>query len=360
MSNSQDWMLYGANGYTGSRIAEEAARRGLRPVLAGRSREKVEGLASKLGLEWRAFPLESPEQVAREIDGMRAVLNCAGPFSATAAQTMDACIAARVHYLDITGEIEVIEEAAARGLRASAAGLSLMPAVGFDVVPTDCLAATLADKLPEATLLQLAFTGSGKLSPGTMKTMIESGPRGGRARIGGKIVRVPIAWKVMEVPFRSGKRWAVTIPWGDVASAYYSTGIPDIEVYTAVPRRRISSLRRWRFLAPLSGLGPVQRWLKRRVERTVRGPTDEELKASTASLWGRVTDAAGRAVEATLEAPGGYPLTVLCALAAMERVLAGTVTAGFSTPSRAFGKDFITSIPGTDLRLEATAEREAP
>jgi short subunit dehydrogenase-like uncharacterized protein len=344
-------MLYGANGYTGRRIAAEASRRGLRPVLAGRSRAKIEPLAAELGLEWRAFELGSPSEIARAIDGLAAVLNCAGPFSATASQVLDACVVARAHYLDITGEIDVIEEAAAHGERARAAGVTLLPAVGFDVVPSDCLAAALAARLPGATLLQLAFAASGKLSPGTAKTMIEGAGHGGRVRLGGRLARVPIAWKAAEIPFRGGKRWAVTIPWGDVASAYHSTGIPDIEVYTAVPRRRIAALRRWRFLAPLSGLAPVRWWLKRRVERRVHGPTGEELAASRGSFWGRVTDAAGRSVEGTLETPGGYPLTVLCALAAVERVLAGGIAPGFATPSRAFGKDFITAVTGSAPEL---------
>jgi short subunit dehydrogenase-like uncharacterized protein len=351
---TKPWMIYGANGYTGRLVAREAARRGLRPILAGRSRERIEPLARNLGLDWRCFPLESPERIAPEIAGMTAILHCAGPFSETAPQTMDASIAARVHYLDITGEIDVIEAAPARDDRARAAGVALVPAVGFDVVPTDCLAAHLAERLPGARLLQLAFESTDRLSPGTMKTMIETAPGGGRVRIGGRIVEVPIAWKTMEVPFRRGKRRAVTIPWGDVASAYHTTGIPDIEVYAAASPRRIASLRRWRFLAPLSRLGPVKRWLRRRVERSVRGPSDEELATSRASLWGRVTDGAGRSVEATLETPGGYRLTVLCALAAVERVLAGGVAPGFSTPGLAFGKDFITAIPGTDLRFEET------
>jgi short subunit dehydrogenase-like uncharacterized protein len=182
--------------------------------------------------------------------------------------------------------------------------------------------------------------------------MIESAPRRGRARTGGKNVKVPTGWKAMEIPFRSGKRWAVTIPWGDVASAYHSTGIPDIEVYTAAPLKRIQRLRRMRCFAPLMGLGPVQRWLKRRVERTVRGPSDAELASIRAALWGRVTHTDGRTAEATMETPGGYKLTVLAALAAVERVLGGKAPRGFSTPSRAFGKDFVLAIPGTDLRFE--------
>ena len=80
------------------------------------------------------------------------------------------------HYLDITGEIPVIEAAASRHDRAVKAGVCLIPAVGFDVVPSDCLAAMLARRLPDATELILAFTGVSRLSTGTAKTMLEGLP----------------------------------------------------------------------------------------------------------------------------------------------------------------------------------------
>lgn len=345
------WLIYGANGYTARLLAEESVRRGLKPILAGRCREKIEPLARTLGLEHRVFDLSSSQRLHSELNGLKAVLHCAGPFSATAAPMLDACIARRAHYLDITGEIDVIEAAASRDAAARGAGVALLPAVGFDVVPTDCLAAMLASQLPNARLLQLAFTSSGSLSPGTTKTMVEAMPRGGRARIDGKITAVPVAWKTLDVPFRGRSRSAVTISWGDVASAWYSTGIPNIEVYAAASSKRIKSLRRWRWLLPLTAFGPIQWYLKRKVERTVHGPTAAELESARASIWGRVTDAAGKTLDATLETPGGYKLTVLAALACLERVLADQAPAGFSTPSRAFGKELILSLPGTDLRI---------
>ena len=153
------WLLYGAYGYTGELIAREAAARGLHPILAGRNEAKLKPLAEELSLDWRAFALGDESAVAKQLDGCDAVLHCAGPFSKTAAPMMKACIAAGVHYLDITGELEVIEAAAALGEQAKEAGVVLMPAAGFDVVPTDCLATMLKEKLPEATHLQLALAG---------------------------------------------------------------------------------------------------------------------------------------------------------------------------------------------------------
>ena len=353
MNDASCWMIYGANGYTGRLIAEEAVARGHRPILAGRNRAAVEALADKLNCRSQIFDLDAPAQLSAQLAGLTAVVHCAGPFSATARPMMDACLAAACSYLDITGEIDVIEAGHQRHERAAAAGIALMPAVGFDVVPTDCLAATLAAELPSATHLQLAFDGDGGVSPGTAKTMIETLPSGGRARIDGRLTRVPAVWKTREIPFRRGRRFAVTIPWGDVASAYYSTGIPNIEVYLATPPKAAGRLRLLRPLLPLAGLAFVQSWLKRRIERNLPGPSIEERESSRSSIWGCVTDAEGNSVEATLETPGGYPLTVLTTLAVLEKILNGRKPQGFATPSQAYGKDLILEIPDTNLRIES-------
>ncbi|MEX2113745.1 MAG: saccharopine dehydrogenase NADP-binding domain-containing protein [Pirellulales bacterium] len=350
-------MIYGANGYTGRLIARHAVERGLKPTLAGRNAEAVEKLAQELDLPSACFAINDP-QLAQRLAGHTSVLHCAGPFSKTARQMMNACIAAGADYLDITGEIEVIELGHELGPRAKDAGVALIPAVGFDVVPSDCLAAMLADRLPGARVLQLAFTALGGLSPGTTKTMLEAMPAGGRARIDGEIRAVPTAWKTMEVPFRQRSQMCVTIPWGDVASAYYSTDILNIEVYTAFPPAQIKSMRRFRFLLPMLSLAPLQYLASRWVDRNVKGPSAAELASGTSSLWGRVSDDRGRQASATLETSSGYQLTALTAVAALERSLERAVPRGFSTASQAFGKEFILGFPNTDVRWEEPAEKE--
>lgn len=349
------WILYGATGYTGRLIAEEAAKRksGPKPILAGRNAAAVESLAQTLELEFRAFDLTDPERLRQSIRNARLVLNCAGPFSATAQPLFQACLAERVHYLDITGEIEVIEAAAALDEKAKPAGVTLLPAVGFDVVPSDCLAASLRQKLPDACRLQLAISGLNAVSPGTAKTMLEGMPQGGRARIAGRIERVPTAWKSREIPFREGPRMAMTIPWGDVASAYYSTGIGDIEVYAAAPPQQIKLLRRWRWLLPCLRLPVVQGLARRLISNKIVGPSATQRERETASLWGCVENANGKRVEGTLTTPNGYTLTVLTALASVERFFSAPPSAGFQTPSRAFGADFITTIPGCAMQISA-------
>jgi short subunit dehydrogenase-like uncharacterized protein len=345
-------MIYGANGYTGELIARHAIQRGLKPVLAGRNAEAIGRLALELGCEALVFQLRQASQIAEQLKGFAAVMHCAGPFSATAEPMMEACLSARTHYLDITGEIDVILAAHALNERARQAGVSLLPAVGFDVVPTDCLAAMLAERLPGARVLQLAFAADGGLSPGTSKTMVEALPRGGRVRIDGQIRAVPAAYKTMQVPFRNRTLTAMTIPWGDVASAYYSTGIPNIEVYASSPPKQIARLRRIRFLLPLMAFKPFQAFAKRRVEKSVAGPSESERESGRSSLWGRVSDDQGKSVSATLETLSGYKLTALTAVAALERVLDKRVSPGFSTASQAFGREFILGFPDTDIEWD--------
>lgn len=340
------WLLYGATGYTGELVAREAVRRGLAPILAGRNAAAVERLAAELALPRRVFALDDPAAVRAGLDGVAAVLHCAGPFVRTSAPVVAACLASGVHYLDITGEIPVFEAVLAQGEAARRARVALLPGVGFDVVPSDCLAARLAEALPDAVELALAFYGAGTSpSRGTAKTMIESLPHAGAVRRDGRIVPVPIAWDAREIPFSCGRRWAMTIPWGDVATAYHSTGIPNVRVYTGMPPRAIRRARRLGRLLPLLGTRPVKRLLQRWVELRVTGPDEEARARGRMYLWGEARNAAGAAVTGTLETPEAYAFTAVSAVTALERVLAGKVAPGAWTPSRAFGWGFAGELP---------------
>jgi short subunit dehydrogenase-like uncharacterized protein len=347
------WMIYGANGYTGALTAREALARGSKPVLAGRNGDAVRSLAEELGLEWRVFGLDEPAAVRSGIEGMRVVLHCAGPFSRTSAPMVDACLENGAHYLDITGEIDVFAAAHARHDDAVRADVVLLPGAGFDVVPTDCVAASLADALPAAVSLQLAFEAGGGLSPGTAKTSLERLPRGGCVRRDGQLTTVPLGWKTRTVPFAHAERSAVTIPWGDVYTAWVSTGIPDIEVYLSMPPAGIRRLRRLRYLQPLLGTSWMQSFLRRRIEARVRGPDASRRAQSGSSIWGEARSADGRAVSATMTTPNGYDVTVTASLGIVERLLGGEAEGGYYTPSLLMGPDYAASLPGVTFTLNA-------
>lgn len=341
----QPWMIYGANGYTGELIAREAVKRGQKPVLAGRSLAKVEPLANELGLESTAFSLDDVEGATQKIRGMSVVLNCAGPFSATAEPMMKACIAAQAHYLDITGEIAVFELAQSLDDKARSAGIVLCPGVGFDVIPTDCVAASLKAALPDATHLALGFDSRSGFSPGTAKTSVEGLAQGGKVRRDGKIVTVPLAYQVRNIDFGDGAKDAMTIPWGDVSTAYHSTGIPNIEVFIPGSPKMITGAKRANYIRPLLGIKFVQKLIKARIAKTVKGP-DETARASMPTfVWGEVTNARGEKKIARIRTANGYSLTVTGALAVVEHLMATKPAGGAYTPSKLIGPDLVTRLP---------------
>lgn len=341
MSN---FLIYGANGYTGELIAREAARRGLKPILSGRSQNKVEPLAKELNLICRTFSLEDKKSLEYTLKEVDFVIHCAGPFSLTSEKMVEACLRLGKHYTDITGEIAVFEAMARRGAAAKNAGIMIMPGVGFDVVPSDCLARHLKNLLPSATHLTLAFYGLGGLSHGTQATMTMNAGNGGAIRRNGEIVRVPSAYKTREIDFGEFKKDAVTIPWGDVSTAFYSTAIPNIEVYTVIPPPQLKLLKLSRYIGWLLKTEPVQNYLQSKIPEG--GPDEAERAKGVTYLWGEASDANGKQVEARLICPEGYATTVLTALKIAEKIAAGNFQAGFQTPAKCYGADLITEIEG--------------
>jgi short subunit dehydrogenase-like uncharacterized protein len=353
-------LIYGANGYTGRLIVRQAVSRGLRPVLSGRNAAEIGALAREHGLESRPASLEDAASLDAALSGCRVVIHSAGPFSRTSRPMVDACIRNRVHYLDITGEIAVFETLASntRSAQAGDAGVMLLPGAGFDVVPSDCLAAHLHRRLPTATWLTLAFSGGTGLSRGTATTMVENIQRGGAVRRGGKITPVPAAWKQRDIDFGDRVRHTVTLPWGDVSTAYHSTGIPNIDVYTAAPASAVRGMILSRYLGWLLASPPAQAFLKGRIRAGAPGPSDRQRAEATARLWGEAWDDEGRRVVSRLRTADGYTLTALASVAAAEKVIAGGAKPGFQTPSLAFGADFILEIAGS-VREDVLAPGEA-
>ncbi len=337
------WMIYGVTGYTGLLILKEAVKRGEKPIIAGRNAEKLRELSKTYEVETRCFSLENATEVEKGLQNVKAVLHCAGPFSRTSRPMLDACLKLGVHYLDITGEIDVLEAALQRNQEAQAKNCVVIPGVGFDVVPSDCLAAQLKNLLPDATHLELGFYGWSKLSPGTTKTILENLTRGSRIRKEGKIIDLPPFELSCEANFSTKTKKIYVAAWGDVSTAYYSTGIKNITVYAAAPEWLVKSRGILKEFAKTTTHPFVQKLFGKAVDKFVKGPTEEDQKTGRIHLWGRVKNAKGETKEATLDVCEPYYLTALTAVTSVQKVLESKLKGGCYTPSLAFGPDFIQS-----------------
>jgi short subunit dehydrogenase-like uncharacterized protein len=349
-TNSKKWMIYGATGFSGQMIARTAKSRGLIPILAGRDPKKLEPLAKELGLEMTAFSVNNDQEILEATKGIQVLLNCAGPFHRTYQQILAACLKNHVHYLDITGEASVFEDILFNlENKIKAAGIVAVPGVGFDVVPSDCLALSLKEKLPDANHLKFASYMKGKLSPGTMKTMIQYLPNGGLVRENHQLIPVPLGYKIERFQIAGDNRYGTTISWGDLSTAYFSTGIPNIEFFLTGP---LGDCLFFKFLNPLRPLIKtefVQKLLNSMTEKHVSGPDETSRANSSCWLWAQVTNEKGEKAEQEIRLVNGYDLTADAAVCAVQEVLNNNFTPGAWTPSRLFGSDFIKKLKGVEF-----------
>lgn len=341
-------VIYGSYGYTGNLIAELASKSDLNVLLSGRDDQKLTEQSARLGLSYRKASLDSKDEMDHLLSSADAVIHCAGPFVRTWQQMAEACVRNQCHYLDITGEILVFESLKKMGSQFKEAGIMAMAGIGFDVVPTDCLASYLSSQLPDADKLELAFMGlGGGVSRGTAKTMVENIGEGGLIRKNGNLKKVPAAYKTKKIDFGKKESLAVSIPWGDISTAYTSTGIPDITVYMSAPSNMIRSMKFSNYIRFLLKLSSVKKKLLKKIDQRPPGPDDNQREHGKSYIWGRVENEAGSQLEAVIETCEGYRLTAEMAWNIANKVVRGEFETGYQTPSTMYGSELIFEHPDT-------------
>jgi short subunit dehydrogenase-like uncharacterized protein len=342
-----NFLIYGSYGYTGQLIVERALKEGLRPLLAGRNEKKLRPQAGQHDLDFRVLSLHDTAKLDSALLEVDAVLHCAGPFVQTYRPVAEACLRTQRHYVDISGEIPGFEALARMDTQAKQAGIMLLPGAGFDVVPSDCLAAHLKQRLPSARQFRLFLRGVGAgVSRGTAKSAVENMHRQGTIRRDGELVQVPPAWNVRERDFGRGYTKVVSVGWGDVSTAYYSTGIPNIETYFAFPESTIRLLRTMRVLGPFLYNRVVKGILKLSIDLFLKGPKEEARKKASVIFVGEVMGQKGERAVSKLITPEGYTCTALTTVEIMKRSLRNELKTGFQTPSLVYGSNFIMQFDG--------------
>lgn len=339
-------LIYGAYGYTGRLITREAVQRGHRPVLAGRNAEKLEAWASQMDLPTRVVALTEKDRLRSVLDEVPVVLHCAGPFVHTAVPMVEACLDTETHYLDITGEPDVFAEIMEYDARARDAGVMLMPGIGFDVVPTDCLARFVAEQVPEATALDVALFPRSGISRGTLKTIVERMGKGGLVRREGELRSVPSGWLTRTVDFGGNVRTVVSIPEASVVTSGVSTTVPNATVYIAVPAIARGLLKAHRYVSGLLAWPPLKTLLQGIVEWGMTGPSPQARRRGRSVVWAAAREGAKPPRRALLYGPEPYTFTARAPLNGVEKVRTEDAPSGYHTPSTAFGADFVLGVEG--------------
>ncbi|MEP2670061.1 MAG: saccharopine dehydrogenase NADP-binding domain-containing protein [Cyclobacteriaceae bacterium] len=347
MKSDNQIVIYGSYGYTGSLIVEQCKNQQMNIVLAGRNEAKLKAQSTDTGYPYQVVEIKEKEKLVSLLQAATLVIHCGGPFQFTAKHMIEACLETKTHYTDITGEIGVFELVATYDARAKHAGIMLLPGAGFDVVPSDCLAAHLKKRLPDATHLELAFaTSGGGSSRGTSKTAVLGLGEGSMIRQSGHITKVPLHKGLKKIDFRKFETISARIPWGDVSTAYHSTGIPNIEVYMGINEKVARMIKLSQFFNWLLKKRWLKKFLLKKIDQTT-GPSESKRDIAKSYLVGLVWNDEKK-VKTQLVTPNGYTLTALSSVSIANKIVNGNFKNGFQTPSLAYGSDLVLEFDGVE------------
>ncbi|MHA2179878.1 MAG: saccharopine dehydrogenase family protein [Promethearchaeota archaeon] len=340
------WMLYGAYGYTGKLIAQEAKNRSHSPILAGRSKEKLLSVAEKLNMDYKILDLKNEDKLAESLKNIDLVFHAAGPYKYTSEPMVKACLKTGTNYVDITGEVQVFEQNFKYDKEAREKKIAIISGVGFDVVPTDCLAKYVSEKIANPILLDLGITAMSNPSPGTLKTMLEYFHTGQLVRRDGELTGLKKDI-IRKIQFSDKERVVRPVTWGDLATAYRTTHIPNITTYMPLPKKFPSLLQSLGVSAKdFSENEESKKKVKDWVEKNIYGPDQVKRETYRCYLWAQVTNEKGENAQAWIETMESYQFTAVAGVRCVEKIL-NLKPIGVLTPALAFGADFVLEIPKT-------------
>lgn len=317
-------LIYGATGYTGTLIAEQAARAGLNITIGGRDSGRVVALAKRLGVPSAVFDTTDQAMAADFLKPFNVLLNVAGPFRHTAEPLMRASLDAGTHYLDTTAEFATYELASSFDAAARQAGVMIMSGVGWDVVPTDSLAVYVAQRAVDPVSLTIAIRIAGGFSRGSLASAAGIEDTHPMVRRAGLLVSAPPqASRAFDMGH--GTEEYALASMGDLITGHHSTGLSNIEV----------------FLRTDSGFHDH--------DKSDSGPTARERSVGRYHALAVVTERSGQSIQARIDTPNGYTFTQLSSVEVARRAAAGTVRPGFQSPAAVYGHDLATSIATTTI-----------
>lgn len=338
MGSGQVVAVFGAYGHTGRFVVSELRDRGLIPLLAGRDAGKLRALAAAGSLASRPEPgvrpasVDDPAAMDRALDGAAAVINCAGPFTATAAPMIEAALRAGIPYVDVSAEIEAnVDTFTCFAGRARAAGAVVLPAMAFFGGLGDLLATTAMGDWTAADEVHIAYgLSSWHPTAGTRAAGKVSGQRrGGRGvrYANGRLEYHDDALPTMEWPFPA--------PLGTrpVIAEFTMTDVVTIPSHLTVPvvRTYMTTEAAGDVAAP---------------QTPAPAPADERGRSAQTFLVDAVVRRGGAERRAAASGQDIYAVTAPLAVEAVQRVLAGQAkTAGVASAGQLFdAPDFLRAL----------------
>jgi short subunit dehydrogenase-like uncharacterized protein len=345
--------VYGATGYTGRLVAAELQRRDMQIVLSGRDPQRLREIAGDLsltGAEFRAATIDHEAGLVSAFRDCDAVVNCAGPFISFGAPVVRAAIAAGCHYVDTSAEqLHVKRTFDTASEDAQRAGITVIPAMGYDIVPGDFIAHVTGQRVEPIDRLVLGNgTARFDMTRGTMRSALML-MRGGDVRYengawrpgGGRIRRAR-----MQFPRDAKPTPMVKFAGGEVISIPRHLVVRDVEVSmrsdAVAPRAFAFAVPAMTRIMSLMLRTPLRAGLDRLVGRLPEGPETDARQSAAFSFVAEAVGEDGRKARGTIEGTDIYGITAVIAAEGVRRLVQDGAPAGVRAPAEAFDvEDFL-------------------
>lgn len=349
-------LLYGVDEFAGGVISRRAAERGFAHIAAGRDIARVATLANMLSrkspnlVEPRIFGLGDKSRLLAQLDDVAVLVNCYPQKSDVTTALLEACMASRTNYLDLSSKNLEIEPVFELESEVNVAGISVIPGVCFDVSAADTLASRLSAMLPNADRLTIAISRAG-LSKTEAQTLVEACRNPGKMLQGGALVAVDPGSRSLNIDFGQGEVVAYLAPWRCESLIARRQGpfqtVDSFEVFPPALVRAVtkSGLRRWMFRRGMR-LGALARKVSGRGE----GPSPRQMNKMNCVIWGEATDPNGHVVRARLETPAAHIYTADATLLIARALIDGKVLPGLHFPSAVGSAGLVENITGVHWR----------
>ncbi len=349
-------LLYGANGFTARLMLEGLKALPIELILAGRNKEKIQSLAAQNGLEGRAFALKDQDIVAKNLADIDLLINCAGPFSETALPMAKAALKTGCHYFDITGEIGVFRDLHKLHNEAKSAHSALIPGLGFDIAPSDCLAKLVADRVKDPQSLVLAVIPKGtRPSHGTLKTALLGLGHQPRARRKGGIALIQAEEPRHRIQVNGRDIACVRAPLPDLFCAFFSTGIENIDTYLAMPPQMQKIAKLMPLFNKLKKISLFHMMVSKMIELLPNGPSEAQQLSGRAIIYAKAESKEGsKSAIMTTKEPYAYTADLI--INATKTWLEKGLRGGFYTPSQAFGANFAKDACPSGVKIDFVAD----
>jgi short subunit dehydrogenase-like uncharacterized protein len=340
-------LIYGASGYTGRLIAARMLHSRNAPIVCGRTPDRVQALASELGVTARVSGIDQPHALDETLHDVDLLINAASPFALTAPALIESCLRTKTHYLDITGELPVFQKAFGYDASARKRGIMIMPGAGLGIVATDCLAKHVAELVPNAKYLRIALLRPGLFSRGTLRSALGLANSRVCIRRNERLISLPAGQLQRAFDFGDGERESVAVSWPDVFTAWYSTGIRNIETYLEADFASRTLYQLGAGIADTMQLKPVKVLIEAVTRALPEGPSEVRRNTEKCVIVAEAEDSWRQRRCVRLTTADGYSFTAEAAAAIAERILSGDFACGFQTPASVYGADFVLELEGT-------------